>query len=346
MPQSTRMAGAISREAAAFNTASLQGSVIGKMKIVTIGSASDPVTHGVNPYGLDYASSSWGNIKAGDLVICDFNDKQNIQGTGNSILYISSKPGSKPHHLVNAESLEGCAALALSPDDTVWPADFTANDAPIISNTGQILTLERSKIWHRPWAIAFSSSQSVPAFYVANAHTGNIVRIDLTHNTFTSIVTGFAVNDGVAGSILGPSGLNYIASTDTLIVVDGQNNTLYAIDNISSISQNGLHVNGKSFSGPDAMDGHVIYSGKPLNGPISTALLPGGHIAVGNTLDPNGKNLIIEITPGGKVAAVRNVDKGAAGALFGMVAIGTDAQDAQLFFNDDNDNTVKELTNQ
>ncbi|MDQ6824987.1 MAG: hypothetical protein M3007_05925, partial [Candidatus Eremiobacteraeota bacterium] len=82
----------------------------------------------------------------------------------------------------------------------------------------------------------------------------------------------------------------------------------------------------------------------PLNGPISAALLPGGHLVLGNTGDPAGKNLMIEITPAGKMLAVKNVDTGAAGAIFGMVATGTSLHDTKLYFNDDNDNTVKVLT--
>jgi hypothetical protein len=38
------------------------------------------------------------------------------------------------------------------------------------------------------------------------------------------------------------------------------------------------------------------------------------------------------------------VDTGAAGALFGMVATGTTRDDTIVYFNDDNDNTVKSLT--
>jgi hypothetical protein len=65
---------------------------------------------------------------------------------------------------------------------------------------------------------------------------------------------------------------------------------------------------------------------------------------LGNTLDPTGQNLMVELTPHGKVLNVRNVDTGAAGALFGMVATGTTRDDTSVYFNDDNDNTVKSLT--
>jgi hypothetical protein len=45
----------------------------------------------------------------------------------------------------------------------------------------------------------------------------------------------------------------------------------------------------------------------------------------------------------GKVVATQNLDTGAVGALFGIVATGTDASSAKIYFNDDNDNTVMVL---
>jgi len=52
---------------------------------------------------------------------------------------------------------------------------------------------------------------------------------------------------------------------------------------------------------------------------------------------------LIELSAAGKVLDVRNVDKGAAGAIFGIVATGTDAADTKIYFNDDNDNDVQVL---
>ena len=53
------------------------------------------------------------------------------------------------------------------------------------------------------------------------------------------------------------------------------------------------------------------------------ALLPNHNLVIGNTGNASGTNLMVEITPAGKLLATRNVDKGAAGALFGIVASGT-----------------------
>jgi hypothetical protein len=49
---------------------------------------------------------------------------------------------------------------------------------------------------------------------------------------------------------------------------------------------------------------------------------------------------MVEISPGGQILDVKNVDQNAAGAIFGMVATGTTAATTKLYFNDDNFNGV------
>ena len=155
------------------------------------------------------------------------------------------------------------------------------------------------------------------------------------------------MNHGVPGTVLAPSGLAYDAKLDTLYFADGKNDTIVALENVSQIPAGGVTAKngGMKFSGPSAADARIVFSGKPLNGPISTALLPNGSLVVGNTLDPNGKNLMIELSASGKVLGVRNVNKGAAGAIFGIVATGTSASNTKIYFNDDNDNNVQVLEN-
>jgi hypothetical protein len=317
-------------------------------EITTIGSTVDPMNGDQNPYGLDIARVSAGKFKAGDLVVCNFNDRANVQGTGTTIIALHPQPGSKPLHVARDHSLLGCPAIALAPDDTIWAAAFAANDNPIITSSGQLVSTLGNGPWHGPFGQAFSPHAGpfgVAAFYESNASNGSIVRINITNTNFTfdTIATGFAVNHGKPGSILGPSGLQYEAKHDRLYIVDGASNTLVAFSGVSSIPAGGIVVHGKTFSGPFANRARLVFSGPPLNGPISSALLFDGHLVLGNTGDPNGKNLMIEITPGGRVLAIKNVDTGPAAALFGMVAIGQGAN-IKLYFNDDNDNTVKVLT--
>ncbi|TAM78397.1 hypothetical protein EPN44_01015 [bacterium] len=319
-------------------------------QITTIGSTVDPLNGDQNPYGLAVASVDAGSIESGDLVVCNFNNGANVQGTGTTIVALHPRAGSSPRRVAQDSSLLGCTELALAPNGNIWASAFAANDNPIFTPSGTLVTTLPGGPWHGPFGQTFAphgGSFGSAAFYESNAGDGSIVRIGISpgpHFTFQIIARGFAVNHGAPGGILGPSGLQYDERHDRLYVVDGADNTLVALRGVSTIPADGVVVNGTSFGGPFGKRARLIFSGPPLNGPISSALLPDGHLVLGNTLDPNGQNLMVEIAPNGRLLDVKNVDTGAAGALFGMAAIGHSNADTKLYFNDDNDNTVKVLT--
>jgi len=318
--------------------------------LTTIGSAVDPMNGDQNPYGLDIAPVDAGLLKAGDLVICNFNDSANVQGNGTTIVALHPLAGSTPTRVAQHSSLLGCDALALAPNDNIWLAAFNANDNPIFTPSGTLVNTLSSGPWHGPFGEAFAPARdkhSNAAFYESNASDGSIVRINIKPGpsfTFDVIATGFAVNGGPPGSILGPSGLQYDDEGDRLYIVDGANNTLTVFSDVSRIPAGGITVSGTTFGGHFKNHAKLVFSGAPLNGPISSALLPDGHLVLGNTLDPNGTNLMVEIKPDGHLVATKNVDTGNSGALFGIVATGRDPKSTKLYFNDDNDNTVKVLT--
>lgn len=338
----------MSQSATLFNDVSPDTSILKQLsKQVVIGSTVDPDNGAGNPYGLTIAPSTAGKFTKGDLVACNFNAKSNVQGTGKSIIALHPKPGSKPTHVSSIDSLKGCDALALGGNDIIWAAAMVANDNPVIDPTGKLIQNISGKPFDQPWGQAYAQPKTgSPAFYATNAWTGTVVRINLGSSKFTYdvIATGFPVNKGKPGTALAPSGLSYDASIDTLYFADGMNNTLVAFKDVSNIPKGGIKAedNGMKFSGPNAGDARIVFSGKPLNGPISTALLPNGNLVLGNTLDPNGKNLMIEISASGALLDVRNVDKGAAGALFGIVVTGS-GKDTKVYFNDDNDNNIQVL---
>jgi hypothetical protein len=318
-------------------------------KQVVIGTLADPNPRngGQNPYGLTVAPITTGKLTAGDLVVCNFNGGSNQQGSGKSLVAIHPQPGSKPIHLNGGQPLLGCDALALSSDDTIWAAAMVANDNPIIDANGKLLFNIVGKPFSQPWGQVFAAPTSgSPAFYETNAATGTVVRINLGSKfTYDVIARGFPVNHGVAGTALAPSGLAYDPAVDTLYFVDGKNNTLVAFSNVTKIPAGGIQAkkNGMEFTGPNASDARIVFSGKPLNGPISTALLSNGNLVIGNTLDPDGQNLMVEIAADGTLLDVKNVDKGAAGSIFGMVATGTSDADTKVYFNDDNDTNLQVL---
>ncbi len=316
-------------------------------KQVVIGSVLDPDNGAQNPYGLTVAPITAGKFTAGDLVICNFNAKSNMQGTGQSIVALHPVPKSKPIHVSSNKTLRGCDAIALDSGDTIWAASMVADDNPVLDPNGKLVENISGKPFNQPWGQIYAETKAgSPAFYATNAGTGTVVRINLGSKfTYDVIATGFPVNHGKPGTALAPSGLAYDANVDTLYFADGQNNTIVAFKDVTKIRKGGIKAtdDGMKFSGPSAGDARIVFAGQPLNGPISTALLPNGNLVVGNTLDPNGKNLMIEVSSSGKLLDVRNVDKGAAGALFGIVVTGTTNGNTKIYFNDDNDTNVQVL---
>ncbi|MGH8540920.1 MAG: hypothetical protein ACRETW_10505 [Stenotrophobium sp.] len=317
--------------------------------ITTLGSTLDPQNGDQNPYGLAIAPISAGLIAAGDLVVCNFNDgPTNTQGLGTTIIGLHPDGHSMPYRIAQSASLKGCSEIALLPDDSIAAAANQANDNPVVTPNGSVTNPFAADTFSGPWGETYVAYLGTTALYVSNTGTGVIDRISLMNGqqtAFTEIVTGFSVNHGVPGSILAPAGLTYNSANDTLYVVDSNQNRVVALSRVSQIGMDGVVVSGAGFSGPSAASASVIASGAPLNGPLSAALLVNGDLVVGNTLDPTGTNLLIEVSPTAGVVATRNVDTGAGAALFGIAASGTSAANQVIYFNDDNDNTVKKLSN-
>ncbi len=323
--------------------------------MTTIGSTLDPIEHGGNPYGLTVATATAGLITKGDLIACNFNDgATNTQGLGTTVIGLHATAGAMPYRIAQSAQLLGCSAVTSLPDGSIVATASQAHATVLVAPGGAISTPFSADAFAEPWSVIYATHGSNAFVYVSNAMTGTIDRIAMngdTQTSFTEIASGFSVNMGAPGSISAPAGLTYDASNDTLYVVDTNANRVVALSDVSAIGTDGVIVSGTDFSGPSAASAKVIASGKPLNGPISGALLVNGDLVVGNTLDASGTNLLIEISPTAGVVATKNVDTGAAGAIFGIVAVpkiittmgaygSTNTQTNVIYFNDDNSNSV------
>ncbi len=160
-------------------------------------------------------------------------------------------------------------------------------------------------------------------------------------------MTGFAVKGSSPTTMLGPSGLQVFSKNyqQTLYVVDGANNTIVAFNNASNLLQKDeiiVKPGGKTFKckHPQATCGKLVYSGSPLNAPVASALLPNGNLIVANT---KGGNMLVELTPAGKVLATKVVDSKKTAGVFGLLATGKNDSDTALFFTDANSNNLQEL---
>ncbi len=350
-------------------------SVIGQLAtMTTIGSTVDVGTGAgagdTNPYGLAIAPITAGSMTAGDLVVCNFNNASGMAGAGTTIEDIKPVVGSKPVRIAQAADLAGCNSIAINPGaGYIWAAAYTANDNPIISPTGaEISNLKSNYMWAQPWGQVYGSPMQAAgsmttapaAFYVSDAMDGSIVQalVSAKPAVYSKIISGFPVSVSKTYGILAPAGLTYDPSSDTLYVVSSDTNSVLAFSSVSTIKAGGITINftpgtstggyyptttaaAFSFTGPNASQAKVIFSGTPLNYPISSALLYNGDLIVGNT----GDNNMIEIQPSTMtVVGMKSVDAGAPGAIFGIATSGTSVATQKIYFNDDNTATVNSIS--
>ncbi|MGC9200154.1 MAG: hypothetical protein ACP5E5_14680, partial [Acidobacteriaceae bacterium] len=239
----------------------------------------------------------------------------------------------------------------------------------VVEPTGATTTsITSSYMWDQPWGQIFgsptpamgSTATSPEAFYISNAGDGSIVQgvVSTSPPTYTKIITGIPVSVSSTYGVLAPAGLTYNPSSDTLYVVSSDTNSVLAFSGVSKYVANSVNVTytpgsssggyystsmagSFSFSGPNASQATVIYSGSPLNYPVSAALLYNGDLVVGNT----GDNNMVEISPSTMMAVgTKSVDSGSPGAIFGIATSGTSLSTQEIYFNDDNTNMVMSLS--
>lgn len=314
-------------------------------KQLVIGSTVDPTNGDKRPMGITIASQKYGKLAKGTLLACNYDNKHGTAAAGTTIVaFPSPAPGAKAVRYAASTSLLGCASLTIDSGGTTWASAAGAKSETAISTTKKVTHTIKSP-FVRPWNNMFGTTGGLyptTAVFASDASNGSIVRIDPVYFTATAVITGFAVKSGN----LAPTGLQYDASIDTLYIADGANNTVVAVAHAMNLFKKGSIVvksGGTTFGGPDASWARLVFSGAPLNGAIGSTLLPNHNLVFANTLDGAGKNLLVEMTPHGKVLATRNVDKGAAGALGGLYSTGTTDAGTQIYFTDGNANNVQVL---
>lgn len=319
------------------------------------------------------------NFNNGPNVV-DGGQAPNTQGQGTTVVGLHVGAGvdaaANPYHIAQSASLLGCSALSIFPDDSIAATAFSASLVTVAAPAGTVGSPFAADSFGQPWSSAYAAAANgqPAALYVSNA-TGSIFRVTLDSSNaptaFASIATGFCVSGAVQGStdtLHAPSGLTYAPKIDTLYVVDTSSYSVLAFAHVSSIAANGVTVNGgtctagpptatPTFSGASATSVSVIAGpsspngGAQLNAPLSAVLLMNGNLLVGNadqdlTLNDAGtnQNIAFELSPTAGFVGSKQLDPGAPGALFGFAATADGSGNPVIYFNDDNDNTVKALS--
>ncbi len=323
-------------------------------KDVIIGSTVDAKNGDKGPRAISIAPADYG-LKKGQLLVCNFEDKAGTPGDGTTLEVLDPTAGSKATRFYQGSAIEGCDGDAISPGNSVYAAGLMSHVVAAFEipygGTKYKLTKKYGSPIESPLAdnIQLAAHMySADYVFVGDSKTGSldIFSANSYGHPLLQAVSGFAVNSKPPGHRLGPSGMQYTSKGDTVYVVDGVTNTVVAVTSVAKLLKKDeiiVQSGGKTFDCTEKKYtcAHLVLAGKPLDGPLASALLPNGNLIVANTL---GKaNELVELTPTGKVLDTKVVDTSATQGVFGLIAAGTTDSNTVLFYTDTNDNDVHEL---
>jgi hypothetical protein len=291
-----------------------------------------PPNGDLNPYGVAFVPDgfpSYGTISPGDLLVSNFNNSANQQGTGTTIVKIV--PNSNP-----VVFFPGRPGLGLTTALGVLRGGFVlVGNTPTSDGTfntiqdGSLLVLNRNggvvAEWsaaktqadlHGPWDLTIFDQGDRAKIFVSNVLAGTVVRFDVTVGSDgvhivrqTRIASGYPHRSDPAALVVGPTGLAYDPLHDVLYVASTVDNAIFAIFGAGSTR----HEGGK---------GVVIYAdNQHLHGPLALVLGPNGDLFTANgdaiNPDPANPSELTEFTPQGRFVAQLSVDP-ATGGAFGI----------------------------
>lgn len=304
----------------------------------------------VNPYGVAFVPQGFqgtGVLKPGDLLVSNFNNSSNVQGTGSTIVRITAD-GQHSVFFKGGPGLGLTTALGVLKSGFVvvgnipTDANGVAQQGSLLildSNGNVVSTLSDSSLLDGPWNLAVNDQGNHVQLFVSNVLSGTITRIDMVVPSGgtpmvereTQIASGYTHRTDPNALVVGPTGLVFDAKTDTLYVASTGDNAIYAVANAAQTSR-------------DHGTGRVIFNDPTqLHGPLGMVMAPNGDLIIANgdavNPDPNHSNELIEITPKGKFVDSFQLDSGPAGAGFGL-AITSDNGVVRFAAVDDDTNAV------
>ena len=308
----------------------------------SITSSTIPANGDLNPYGVAFVPRNFpqgGSIAPGDVLVSNFNNFNNLQGTGTTIIKLTPTGDLAPAVLAgtpgNATTffqspLSGLTtALGVLSGGFVIVGNVPTTDGTIntisqgalqvIDGHGHLVTtLSDGTFLDSPWDLAVNDQGNRAQIFVSNVLSGTVSRLDVSIGAAGFVVTrkvqiaiGYAHQPNASALVLGPTGLAYDASSDTLFVASTADNEIFAVPNAG-------------VRNTAVTKGRIAFVDPHLRGPLALAFAPNGHLLTANGDAVNADSLhpseIVEFTRIGHFVAESNVDASQGGA-FGIATV-------------------------
>jgi hypothetical protein len=306
--------------AAATSLTPKTGSFLAGKTTVTVLGSTTPDNGDINPYAIWPVTETVGSVTKGDVLVDNFNNSSNNQGTGTTIVdmhsngslsvfaslpsTVSGCPGGVGLTTAMVQLKTGWVIVGSLPSSNGLMSTAGAGCLLVLSPEGKLAETISGSYLDGPWDAAVKDNGSTAELFVSNTliglsgsssdkkdiDKGDVVRIDLSETTTSvpkvtseqTIADGFAERPDASAFVKGPTGL-----------VLGSSGTLYVGNNLDDSVD---AISGAVTRNTSAGTGSVLTSGGQLANPLGMALAPDGDVLVANAT--NGK--IVEVTPSGE----------------------------------------------
>jgi hypothetical protein len=303
--------------AAATVLAPAAGSFLAGKTTVSVLGSTTPANGDINPYAIWPVTTTAGSVSAGDVLVDNFNNASNNQGTGTTIVdlhpdghrtvfaavpsHVAGCPGGVGLTTAMVQLRTGWVIVGSLPSSTGQVSSAGAGCLLILSPAGKLAGTISGSYIDGPWDATVRDNGATATLFVSNTlrgigsgtaevDQGDVVRISLAQSESaapkvtgeTVIAGGFPERASAAAFVQGPTGLA-LGSSGTLYVADSLGNRIAAVPGALSRATS-------------AGNGTTLSQGRQLANPLGLVLAPDGDLLAANAI--NGK--IVEITPAGR----------------------------------------------